>query len=320
MKRLFLSAFAVCVLAVVGIAAWVHAGPPSEVSAAYLGVERNLAELELRTVDIPGFQVAYLEGGTGEPLLLIHGMGANKDEWNRVASHLTSRHRVIAMDLPGFGDSDKPDDGRYYTPDQVRYLSGFIEALGLEKVHLGGNSMGGRIAAAYAAEHPDKVESLWLLAPSGVMGARPSEVLKRLQRGEQLPLVVSNRKDLDESLKLTTEAPPYYPGPVKDAFAESAAENYRLHSRIMAELNQEAAAQPLEGIAAGLSVPTRIVWGEKDKLFHHSSAEVLRDIIDGSSVLLVPDTGHLPMMESPGEVAEDYQQWRESIGAVLAGR
>lgn len=313
MKRLFLSALAVCVLALAGIAAWVHAGPPLEVSAAYLGVERRLADLESRTVNIPGFRIAYLEGGTGEPLLLIHGMGANKDEWNRVAYHLTSQHRVIAVDLPGFGDSDKPADGRYYTPDQVRYLEDIVEALGLEKVHLGGSSMGGRIAAAYAAQHSDKVESLWLLAPSGVISAQPSEVIKRLQRGEQLPLVVSNREELDESLKLTTEQPPYYPDPVKDAFAKSAAENYRLHSRIMAELNQEAASQPLERIAAGLSVPTRIVWGEQDKLFHYSSAEVLRNLIDDSSVFLLPDTGHLPMMEAPADVAEDYRQFRASL-------
>lgn len=317
MKRLVLSALGVCVLALGGIAAWVHAGPPLEVSAAYLGVERKLAELESRTVDIPGFRVVYLEGGTGEALLLIHGMGANKDEWNRVAYHLTSQHRVIAVDLPGFGESDKPAEGRYRTPDQVRYLANIIEALGLKKIHLGGNSMGGRIAIAYAAQHPDKVESLWLLAPSGVMSAQPSDVIKRLQRGEQLPLVVSNREELDESLKLTTEQPPYYPDPVKDAFAQSAAENYRLHSRIMAELNQEAASQPLERIAAGLSVPTRIVWGEQDKLFHYSAADVLSELIDSSSVFLLPDTGHLPMMEAPAEVAEDYRQFRVLLGERL---
>ncbi|WP_150304567.1 alpha/beta fold hydrolase [Pseudomonas saliphila] len=313
MKRLVLSALGACALALAGIAAWVHAGPPLHVSAAYLAVEHKLADLESRTVDIPGFRIAYLEGGTGEPLLLLHGMGANKDEWNRVAYHLTSQYRVIALDLPGFGDSDKPADGRYYTPDQVRYLTDIIEALGLDKVHLGGNSMGGRIATAYAARYPDTVKSLWLLAPSGVMSAKPSEVIKRLQRGEQLPLVVSNREDLDQSLELTTERAPYYPDPVKDAFAQSATENYRLHSRIMAELNQEAASQPLERIAAGLSVPTRIVWGKQDKLFHHSSAEVLRELIDGSSVFLLPDTGHLPMMEAPAEVAEDYRKFRSNL-------
>ncbi|QJD59224.1 alpha/beta hydrolase [Pseudomonas sp. gcc21] len=314
MKRLLLSVLAGCLLVFAGLAAWVHAGPPSEVSVMYLGVERRLAELEASTVDIPDYRVAYLEGGTGAPLLLIHGMGANKDEWNRVAAHLTPEHRVIAIDLPGFGDSDKPANGRYSTPDQVRYLNDFIEGLGLEKVHLGGSSMGGRIAAAYAAQYPDRVESLWLLTPSGVASAQPSEVIKRLQRGEQLPLVVSSREELDESLKLTTEQSPYYPDPVKDSFAQSAAENYELHSRIMAELNQEAATQPLERIVDELSVPTRIVWGEKDKLFHPSSAEVLRELIENSSVFLIPDTGHLPMMEAPAEVADDYRQFRASLG------
>ncbi|UAW99619.1 alpha/beta hydrolase [Halopseudomonas nanhaiensis] len=313
MKKSVLSVIAVCAVTFIGAALWVYSAPPAQVSAAYLGVERHLADLEPRTVEIPGFQVAYLEGGTGEPLLLLHGMGANKDEWNRVASHLTDRHRVIAVDLPGFGESDKPFDASYLTPAQVRYVQQFVEALNLDRLHLGGNSMGGRIAAAYAADYPERVESLWLLAPSGVMSAQQSELVKSLQRGKQVPMVVGNRAELDESLEWTTERPPYYPGPVKDAFAETAAQNYRLHSRIMAELRQETVEQSLEDIVTGLSVPTRIVWGEKDKLFHHSSARILEHLIDGSSVLLLPDTGHLPMIEAPGKLADDYRQFRAAL-------
>lgn len=313
MKKLLLSAVTVSIFALGGTTLWMHTAPPTKVSAAYLGVERKLASLEPRTMDIPGFQIAYLEGGTGEPLLLIHGMGANKDEWNRVAYHLTSHHRVIAVDLPGFGDSDKPTDARYMTPDQVRYVRQIVEALELKTLHLGGNSMGGRIAAAYAAAYPETVKSLWLLAPSGMTSAQPSEVIHRLRSGEQLPLVVGSREDLEQSLKLTTQQPPYYPGPVKEAFAQSAAENYQLHSRIMAELNQETAEQPLEEIVAGLSVTTRIVWGEQDKLFHPSSAELLRQLIEDSSVLLLPDTGHLPMIETPADLAADYRAFRASL-------
>lgn len=313
MKKIVLSVITACVVVFLGAALWAYSAPPARVSAAYLGVERRLADLEPRTVEIPGFRVAYLEGGSGEPLLLLHGMGANKDEWNRVASHLTDRHRVIAVDLPGFGESDKPSDASYLTPAQVRHVKQIIEALNLDTLHLGGNSMGGRIAAAYAAEYPDHVESLWLLAPSGVMGAQQSELVKSLQRGEHVPMAVGSREELDESLAWTTERPPYYPGPVKDAFADAAAQNYRLHSRIMAELRQETLEQSLEDIVTGLSVPTRIVWGEKDKLFHHSSARVLEQLIDGSSVLLLPNTGHLPMIEAPAQLADDYHQFRAAL-------
>lgn len=313
MKKIILSVVAVSAVICMGLFGWLHTASPPTVSAAYLGIERGLADLEPHTVDIPGFRVAYLEGGSGEPLLLIHGMGANKDEWNRVASQLTARHRVIAVDLPGFGDSDKPGDASYLTPDQVRYVRQITEALGLKTLHLGGNSMGGRIAAAYAAQFPEQVKSLWLLAPSGVMSAQPSELVKSLQRGEQVPMVVASRADLDESITWTTEQPPYYPDPVKDAFAEAAAENYRLHSRIMAELRQETMERSLEEIVTGLTVPTRIVWGEEDKLFHYSSAGVLEELIRNSSVLVLPDTGHLPMIEKPTAVAEDYQRFRASL-------
>lgn len=315
MKKFLLSIVA-CIFVALGAGAiWLHTAPAPQVAAAYHGLERRLAALEPQELQIPGFRIAYLDGGEGEPLVLVHGMGANKDEWNRVADHLTSHHRVIAVDLPGFGESDKPVDGSYMTPDQVQYLRQFVEALGLASIHLGGNSMGGRVAAAYAAQYPDQVQSLWLMAPAGVVSAQPSELASRLRRGEPVPLVVSTREDLEQSLELTTAETPYYPGAVKDAFARTAHENFELHSRIMAELMQEYGGQSLEEIVADLSVPTRIVWGKEDKVFHYSSAEVLHRLIRDSSVLLLPDTGHLPMLETPQELAEDYKQFRVSLGA-----
>lgn len=313
MKKLLLSTFAGAALAVVAGVVWFHGVPPPQVAAVYHGVERKLASLESREVDISGFRIAYLEGGEGEPLILVHGMGANKDEWNRVADQLTPHHRVIALDLPGFGDSDKPYDAGYLTSDQVHYLHQFVEALGLGPIHLGGNSMGGRVAAAYAAAYPEGVESLWLMAPAGVVSAQPSELASRLQQGERVPLVVRDREDLEASLELTTEQPPYYPGPVKEAFAQAARDNYRLHKRIMTELMQEYRGQPLENIVADLSVPTRIVWGEEDKVFHYSSAAVLHKLIHDSSVLLLPGTGHLPMIEAPEDLVEDYRHFRASL-------
>lgn len=290
-----------------------HTAPAPQVAAVYHGVERKLADLEARELQIPGFRITYLDGGEGEPLVLVHGMGANKDEWNRVADRLTPHYRVIAVDLPGFGESDKPADASYLTPDQVEYLRQFVEALGLDSFHLGGNSMGGRVAAAYAARYPDQVQSLWLMAPAGVVSAQPSELTNRLQRGERIPMVVSTREGLDQSLELTTAQPPYYPGPVKDAFAQTAQDNFELHSRIMLELMQEYAGQPLEEIVTDLSVPTRIVWGKEDRVFHYSSAEVLHRLIRDSSVLLLPHTGHLPMLETPQDLAEDYKLFRASL-------
>lgn len=314
MKKTLLSVVALIVV-VFGIGAvWLHTAPAPQVAAVYHGVERKLADLERRVVQIPGFRIAYLEGGEGEPLVLVHGMGANKDEWNRVANHLTPYHRVIALDLPGFGESDKPVNASYLTPDQVEYLRQFVEALGLGNIHLGGNSMGGRVAAAYAAQHPDQVQSLWLMAPAGVVSAQPSELTSRLQRGEQIPLVISTRESLEQSLELTTAQPPYYPGPVKDAFAQTAQDDFELHSRIMAELMQEYRGQPLEELVADLSVPSRIVWGKEDKVFHYSSAAVLHRLIRDSSVLLLPGTGHLPMLETPEDLAEDYKQFRAALG------
>ena len=112
--------------------------------------ERSAAGLKQKSVQVNGLRIEYLEGGKGDPLVLLHGFGANKDNWTRFAKHLTSHFRVIALDLPGFGESSLAPDGDYRTHVQAERLKAFIRALGIESFHLGGNSMGGNIGQSVA--------------------------------------------------------------------------------------------------------------------------------------------------------------------------
>ena len=123
--------------------------------AAYkilINMERCAAGLDQKSIDIGKLHIEYLEGGKGEVLVLLHGFGGNKDNWTRVAKYLTPYFRVIAPDLPGFGESSRNMEAAYTYAAQVERLHKFMKALEIDKFHLGGNSMGGTIAGTYTAK------------------------------------------------------------------------------------------------------------------------------------------------------------------------
>src|SRR4030095_12978584 len=98
-----------------------------QVAALSLAMVRGAANLELRSAEIAGFRIVYLEGGKGEPLVLVHGIGADKDNWTYTSALLSKHYHVIAVDLPGFGDSSKPANAHYRIEDQVERLHALIE-------------------------------------------------------------------------------------------------------------------------------------------------------------------------------------------------
>ena len=120
--------------------------------------ERKKAGLVQKSVVVNGMNIQYLEGGSGDPLVLIHGFSANKDNWTRIAKFLTPHFNVIAPDLPGFGESDKDPGGKYTIKDQAVFLKQFINEIGIKSFHIGGNSMGGNIAGQYAALYQEDLK------------------------------------------------------------------------------------------------------------------------------------------------------------------
>ena len=111
-------------------------------------------------------------GGHGDPVLLLHGLGATKASFLPTVAALAGSFRVIAIDLPGFGDSAMPVGAAYDPPFFARAVVGLLDALEIERAHLVGNSMGGRVALELGFEHPERVGRLALLAPVAGVAAR----------------------------------------------------------------------------------------------------------------------------------------------------
>jgi len=308
---------AVIALLLLGLVLAWHLFPETSYEAV-VTFERAHAGLYQSEVEVAGARVVYLEGGQGDVILLLHGFGGNKDHWTRVAKFLTPAYRVIAPDLPGFGDSDLSEGADYSIPAQAERVRAFVEALELGPVNLGGSSMGGNIAGVYAARHPDRVSSLWLLAPLGVEGAQPSDVDELIDAGEESPLIIERARQFDRLLEYVFDDRPWIPDPVREHLAVEAAARYHHYHWIHDQIRSEDAdgtgpATPLQPELAGRDIPTLIVWGQEDRVLDVSGAALLGSVLPAARLQILPGVGHLPMIERPEETAELYLEFLGSI-------
>jgi triacylglycerol lipase len=300
----------VLVVLVIAVVAFNYLAPRPAASIA-LALERMRCGLSAKKTAIPNFEIAYLEGGKGEPLLLIHGFGADKDNFTRVSAHLTKHYRVIIPDLPGFGESSRPKNASYEIEDQVERVRAFTEQLGITRIHLGGNSMGGFISAAYAAKYPDDVTSLWLLAPAGARPGFDSEVLREMEATGRNPLLSRIPEEFSGTMEFAMSRHPWIPYSVKRVLAERAAADYELHERILEEIREPA----LDSYVTRLETPALVVWGNEDRVLNPKDADALRAIMPNAQVLLMDGIGHLPMIEAPRQAADDYLRFRAELHA-----
>ena len=149
---------------------------------------RNSANLELRDLKINDGKLVYLENKNNnynrkETLILIHGFGADKDNWLDLSNELSNNYHLIIPDLPGHGDSFKTDSKKYTISNQTKWINEFIEKKKIEKFTLVGNSMGGAFSIRYSYLYPEKLNSL-ILADSldqyAATGIEYTKILKQI--------------------------------------------------------------------------------------------------------------------------------------------
>lgn len=297
------------VILLAGAASFVYLAPEAALRAA-LNAERQRAGLVRKEITLPGgLRYVYLEGGRGEPLLLLHGFGANKDNFTRVARFLTPHYRVIVPDHIGFGESARPQDADYGPLAQVLRLHDLAQALGVKNVHLGGSSMGGQIALSYAALFPAETQSLWLLDPAGVWSAPASEIPGLIQKTGRNPLMARTEDEFAAIPAFVMSEPPFIPRPLLNVMAQERIRNFDLEQVIL----KQVLADSVEKRVTGLRTPTLIVWGEQDRALNVATAEVLHKLMPESQVKLMPGIGHLPMVERPQQSADDYLHFRAQL-------
>lgn len=271
-----------------------------------IGFERHRAQLTTKTVNISDHTLIYLEGGSGPTLLLVHGFGANKDNWTRFAGRLTHSYHVIAPDLPGHGDSSHSLALNYDIETQTARLREFSQALDLQQPHLVGNSMGGAIALFYAGLFPDDTGSLILINSAGVDAPQQSEFFAALEQGTNL-LIVRQPGDLARLSDYAMAKPPFIPWPLPQVIERQYLSKSQLNSKIFDDIQTthqryQALANPL-GFLDAIQVPTLIIWGEEDRILDVSSTQIFKQAIPQAHVHILPGLGHAPMLEAPQQTA-----------------
>lgn len=276
---------------------------PGPMARSALALERKRAGLTLRQASLP-----YLEGGKGgEVLLLVHGFAGDKDNFTRIAAHLVRRYRVIIPDLPGFGDARRDPGERHDMAAQVENLRAFMAELGVQRFHMGGNSMGGFISAEYAARYPQQVRSLWLLDPGGTDESLQVPAFQQYLAGGGMPLLVPEPRAFETLMATCMAKPPYFPYCMKHVLARRAVADYQLHCAIMKELVESPRLQ------GPINTPALIVWGTEDRILSPKAASATKALMPNSRLVLMEGIGHLPMLEATRRTALDFLTFQREL-------
>jgi pimeloyl-ACP methyl ester carboxylesterase len=270
--------------------------------------ERSARFPRSNTVVADGLRTFYLEAGEGPPVLLLHGLGATNASFLPTLWDLARDHRVLAPDLPGFGDTDKPIrryDSRFF----ARWARAFMDAAGVQRADVVGNSMGGRVAIELGLEAPERVDRLVLLAPSSAFIRRRQFVrIVRLLRPElafvRLPM---RHRSVVWGIKRLFSRPERLPDPWYLAAAD---EFLRVFARARARIAFFSAArqiyleEPFGDVGfwerlPSLRVPSLFVWGERDRLVPSKFARHVERALPAATSVILEDCGHVPQYELP---------------------
>jgi pimeloyl-ACP methyl ester carboxylesterase len=300
-KKIFFLTIAVVIVV---IAVVLYFAAPAYLYNKAIDKVRKNAGLTLKSVNIPDFKIVYLEGGIGDTIIMLHGFSASKDNWLRFAKNFTPNYQVIIPDLPGFGESSKPQDAKYDIMSEVERLNLFAKELNLTKFHIVGNSMGGEIAGNYAATYPEMVKTLALFDSGGVVSPIKSERALLLEKGVNL-FKIKDVNDYEKLSEMSFAKPFKLPSVIKNYLAKQAIKSSPFNEKIFPELGKA----ELQGKLNKITAPTLIVWGDSDKILHISSVQIFKKNIKNSQSAIIKECGHLPMLEKPQETASVYQDF-----------
>ena len=257
---------------------------------------RRRLGLKAHSIVAGGLRWHYLSGGRGPVLVLLHGFGGDAHNWLNLARSLRHRFTLVIPDLPGFGDSAPPKNLRFDMDSQAVRLEQFVESLDLQPCIFVGNSMGGYIATALAVRRPELIKGLWLLAPLGVRAVEPGKILRQIDLGDLDYLQIRSVTDYRaNTIAHMFHRRPWIPGPIVRVLANRARALQDEAPRMLNEARFD--SEPLESLAQRVNQPVLLQWGAQDQVTNPAGLEVLNLAFPNAQGELIPDCGHLPMVE-----------------------
>jgi pimeloyl-ACP methyl ester carboxylesterase len=241
-----------------------------------VGEPRVPVPVRERRISVNGQPVTYKVAGSGEPVVLVHGLAGSMRWWANTVPALAARYSVYLVDLPGFGSMSRFPGG-FALKEAASWLQAWLQTLGLSGVHLVGHSMGGYICLRVAARNPQAVGCLALIDPVGVPSGRST-------LGQIWPLV-------QECLLSSADLLPVL---LHDAM--------RAGPLTLWQAARDLLAQDVRDELHAVQAPTLLIWGAKDALVPPSLGYVLRQEIPHSRLLTIKASRHVPMIDTPQEL------------------
>jgi len=252
-------------------------------------------EVDHGFVDAGGIRTFYLLAGSGPPLVMLHGAGGGGVLWAPVIDRLRRHFRLILPDVVGYGESDKPD-GPYNRCYYAGWLRGFMDAMGLERAGLVGNSQGGAIAAQFAIDNPARVTQLVLVCSAGLHPLR-SLGWKAIADMIRVQFLVSQRS-MRRLVRHLVFDPSRFP---LDSAVRYLQAVVGLPGGKRPFLNGRGrAVRPFKaGDLDRIQCPTLILWGAEDRIIRTAATSIHRAAIAGATALTIPGAGHTPFVDRP---------------------
>ncbi|MFB6724963.1 alpha/beta fold hydrolase [Kribbella sp. NPDC056345] len=252
-----------------------------------------------RQATVAGYTFHYYEGGSGDPLVLLHGLADDKNSFLASAAKLTSKFRVILPDLAGHGDNEQAADRDYSVRGHVEALHGLFGELGLDRFHLGGNSMGGHTSAAYALRYPEQIASLILVnAPGAGKDTRPIYA----GFGARMKTV----EDFGAVLDRVYYQKPKLPGFIVQHMLNEMDKRFD-HVNAMTQAVRDGEDLDLADRIAAITQRTLVLWGKHDIVVPFDVAEAYTKKIPNAHLRRLDNAAHSPQLEIPGPVANEIE-------------
>ena len=276
-----------------------------------LNEERTWAGFTSKRVTAGDVDWAYSEGGdpSKPTILLVHGLGGSRDNWNRVAHHLTPYYHVVAVDLPASGETKIAATYDLQPATMTESLRRFVETIHIEKnLNIAGHSMGGTIAGLYASLYFSDTQSLLLVDTAGVYATTKSPYLKdpSLLRN----FVVRKPGDLKNVIKIAMQDAPFIPKDIFDGQEKvmiGQAPTMTILVEKLIELNKSYTPDSFATVVKSIEAPTLVIWGKQDQIVDVGVVpELMSSLKDKRPPVILDNVGHTPILEAEQLVVQAY--------------
>jgi len=242
-----------------------------------------------KTLAVGDKSLAYFEYGSGPAVVIVHGVGGHKEDWQGVASALAKTHHVFAIDMLGFGGSSKTGDD-LSMPVQAAAIKALLDAKGIAKADIVGNSVGGWVATTFAATYPQSVNKLVIIDAAGFKAMFEGTPPVNFDPGSP--------EEMQKLIDFTINGPvAKTPGLAQRAYEGYVASGEKA---ITAMWGKSLFISPrIEELFPKVTAPTLVLWGADDKLFPSVLAGVFAGQIKGARSQLIPNAGHFPQIDQP---------------------